>query len=87
MAAQASRSNVDVLSMCPVNSTSVAAAAHAAAIACARPLPPNSRASRPVSSTVRPAASAAGRRRTVSEPDASSLIARAISGVSGPWSA
>ncbi len=72
-----------MLSQCPVTSTIADTAAHAAAIACARRPPPSSRASRAVSSTVVPAASAEGSRSTVSEAD-SSLIARAISGVSSP---
>ncbi len=86
-AVQARRSNVEVLSQWPVTSTIDATAAQDAATACARREPPSSRASRPVSSTVAAAASADGRRRTVSEPGASSLIARAMRGVSGPWSA
>jgi len=70
-----------------VTSTIDATAAQAVASTWARRLPPSSRASKPVNSTVTLAASAAGRRSTVSESGAISLIARAISGVIGPWSA
>ena len=82
-----SRSSVDVLSRWPLKRTIVPTAAHAAARARARGRPPSSPASSPVSSTMRPAAIAEGMRRTVRDPGAMSLMSRATSGVTGPWSA
>ena len=85
--ARTARSNVEVLSRWPVTRTMEETPAQAAAISPARRLPPSSRASIPVSSTMSPAARADGSRSTVREPAATSLIARAMSGVNGPWSA
>ena len=70
-----------------MNRTSGAVAAHAAAMTWARGRPPSSRARSPVSKTVPAAISAAGTRNTVSESVETSLMPRAISGMTGPWSA
>lgn len=79
----AKRSNVVVVTKCPVTSAIPDTAVPAAAMVCARAVPPSSRAISAATSDVAAAASADGSRSTCSEPGARRCIAWQSSGTSG----